>query len=430
MRGPRLPAFVAAFLLTAAALASAQEVRVQADHKDGVYAAGEKVAWTVTVAENGVAAVGEISYTVKAGGLKVVDQGKAALKDGSAVVGATGPAAGALLLDVRFGKAGHGRGGAVFDWPKVQPSAPEPADFDEFWKAKIAELKAVPMEPALEKVDVDPAVDYWRITLGNIGGTKVYGQIAKPKDAKEKLPAFLVVQWAGVYPLSQSWVIWRAKAGWLAMNIMAHDLPIDRDKKFYDDQSAGALKNYTAIGNDSRDTSYFLRMYLSCYRAADYLVGRPDWNGKTLLVDGGSQGGLQTIMLAGLHPAVTAATADVPAGCDHTGELVGRAPGWPHWIANSAGKDRAKVAEASKYFDVVNFARRVKCPTLVGVGLIDTTCAPEGVIAAFNQLQGPKQLVILPAAGHQDQNGSHKLYSTACGRWYEAARKGEPLPPK
>jgi hypothetical protein len=30
------------------------------------------VAWTVTVSENGAAAVGEISYTVKAGGLKVV----------------------------------------------------------------------------------------------------------------------------------------------------------------------------------------------------------------------------------------------------------------------------------------------------------------------------------------------------------------------
>ena len=281
----------------------------------------------------------------------------------------------------------------------------------------------------LEKVEAGGDVDYWKITMGNIRGTKVYGQIARPKEAKGKLPAFLIVQWAGVYPLSRDWVINRAKAGWLAMNIIAHDQPIDRDKKFYDDLSGGALKNYPAIGSNNRDTSYFLRMYLSCYRAADYLVGRPDWDGKTLLVEGGSQGGLQAVMLAGLHPAVSAVTASVPAGCDHTGELVGRAPGWPQWIAN-AGKDRAKAIEACKYFDVVNFARRAKCPVLVGVGLIDTTCPPEGVIAMFNQLQGPKELVILPVAGHQDKNDSHKPYYAASWRWSEAVRQGNPLPPK
>jgi cephalosporin-C deacetylase-like acetyl esterase len=321
-------------------------------------------------------------------------------------------------------------GGAVFDWPKIQPSAPEPADFDEFWKSKIAELNAVPMNPALEKVEVNGDVDYWKITLGNIRGTKVYGQLAKPKNAAGKLPAFLLVQWAGVYPLNRDWVIWRAKNGWLVLNIIAHDQPIDREKKFYDDLSNGALKNYPAIGSDNRDTSYFLRMYLSCYRAADYLVGRPDWDGKTLLVDGGSQGGLQAVMIAGLHPAVSAATADVPAGCDHTGELAGREPGWPHWIAAGGGKDRAKVVEACKYYDVVNFARRAKCPVLVGVGLVDTTCPPEGVIAMYNQLQGPKELVILPAAGHMDKNESHKPYYGLSTRWAEAARQGKPVPPK
>jgi cephalosporin-C deacetylase-like acetyl esterase len=430
MRKPRLLTIAAAFFLNAAALVSAQDARVQADHKEGVYAVGEKVAWTVTVKDDGAAAAGEISYTVKAGGYKAIREAKAALQDGQAVVEATGSAPGALLLEVRFGKDGHGLGGAVFDWPKIQPSAPAPADFEEFWKSKIAELNAVPMDPVLEKVEINGDVDYWKITMGNIRGTKVYGQIARPKDAKGKLPAFLIVQWAGVYPLNRDWVINRAKAGWLAMNIIAHDQPIDRDKKFYDDLSSGTLKNYPAIGSDNRDTSYFLRMYLSCYRAADYLVGRPDWDGKTLLVEGGSQGGLQAVMLAGLHPAVSAVTASVPAGCDHTGELIGRAPGWPHWIASGGGKDRAKVIEACKYFDVVNFARRAKCPMLIGVGLIDTTCPPEGVIAMFNQLQGPKELVILPEAGHQDKNGSHKAYYSAASCWTEAVRQGKLLPPK
>ena len=69
-------------------------------------------------------------------------------------------------------------------------------------------------------------------------------------------------------------------------------------KDFYDEKSATTLRNYPAIGNDDRETSYFLRMYLSCYRAAEYLTQRPDWNGKTLVVMGDSQGGLQTFLFA------------------------------------------------------------------------------------------------------------------------------------
>jgi cephalosporin-C deacetylase len=66
--------------------------------------------------------------------------------------------------------------------------------------------------------------------------------------------------------------------------------------------AATTLKDYVSIGNDDRDKSYFLRMYLSCYRAADYLAHRPDWDGRTLVVTGTSQGGMQAIVTAGLHP--------------------------------------------------------------------------------------------------------------------------------
>ena len=100
----------------------------------------------------------------------------------------------------------------------------------------------------------------------------------------------LIPQWAGVYPLEKAWVTDRAAEGWLVLNILAHDLPIDEPAKFYEEQSAGPLKDYWAIGNDDRETSYFLRMYLSCYQAAEYLTQRPDWNGKTLVVTGGEPG--------------------------------------------------------------------------------------------------------------------------------------------
>src|SRR5207253_1476329 len=106
------------------------------------------------------------------------------------------------------------------------------------------------------------------------------GQLAKPAGKTADLPGLLQVQWAGVYPLDKNWVIGPAKNGWLALNIEAHDMAIDEKWPYYDALQKKELNDYPGIGNDNRDTAYFLRMFLSAYRAADYLTQRPEWNKK------------------------------------------------------------------------------------------------------------------------------------------------------
>jgi cephalosporin-C deacetylase-like acetyl esterase len=321
-------------------------------------------------------------------------------------------------------------GGAVAAMDRIQPAAPPPVDFDAFWKARLKELKRVPAAPKLEReASGKPGVSYWKITMNNIRGSHIEGQIACPETGKI-FPALLIVQWAGVHGLQKSWVTDRAAEGWLALNIEPHDLPIDEPTNFYTDQFAGPLKDYWSIGNDNRDTSYFLRMYLSCYRAVEYLKTRPDWNGKTLVVMGDSQGGQQTIMIAGLHAKdITAALALVPANGDTLAPEAGRAPGWPHWYFNTEGKDPAKVREASRYYDIANFARHIQCPVLVGLGLRDETCPPSSVLAAVNEITSPKEAVILPKSGHQDEHGTQSGYNQRryCG-WLPALRQGKPAP--
>jgi len=39
--------------------------------------------------------------------------------------------------------------------------------------------------------------------------------------------------------------------------------------------------------------------------AIEYLFERPDWDGRTIVVTGGSQGGLQSLVAAGLNPKAT-----------------------------------------------------------------------------------------------------------------------------
>jgi cephalosporin-C deacetylase len=408
-----------------------QELVVTPEGVQGVYQPGQAIGWNLQVKGTEVA---EASFTIKKGGMTEIAKGKVALNTGKGRIEAKLEEPGWLLVEVTIPGANNkpvkALGGALVSPEKIQPAVSRSEDFDAFWQAKRADLAAVPANPKLETADAGkPNVDYFKITMDNIRGSHIHGQLARPK-AGEKFPAMLIVQWAGVYPLQKGWVTDRAAEGWLALNINAHDLPIDEPGQFYQDQSNGPLKDYPSIGNDDRETSYFLRMYLSCYRAAQYLAERPDWDGRTLVVTGGSQGGLQTIVTAALHPKITAALASVPAGCDLSGPQAGRLPGWPMWYWQTKGKDEAKVRRASGYYDVANFASQVKCPVLVGVGLIDTTCPSPGVYAACNQLKGPKEIVVLPLGEHGDKKGSHGAYYNRFNAWLQALVKGNPAPVK
>ena len=420
-------AFVA---LITASLGRAQ-MTVAPDKTSGVYQVGDTIHWAVTW--SGVSNAPAAHYTLKSGGLTNVGQGDLHFSNDVAGIKTRFEAPGTMLVEVQWqpeNATNRAVGGAVAAPDRIMPAAPPPADFDAFWKARLKELKKVPAEPKLEsEASGKPGVAYWKITMNNIRGTHIEGQIARPERG-EKFPALLILQWAGVYGLPKSWVTDRAAEGWLALNLEPHDLPIDQPAEFYQEQFAGPLKDYWSLGNDNRDTSYFLRMYLSCYRAVEYLKTRPDWNGKALVVMGDSQGGQQTIMIAGLHPqGITAALALVPANGDTLAPEAGRAPGWPHWYFNTEGKDPAKVREASRYYDIANFARHIKCPVLVGLGLRDETCPPSSVLAAVNEITSPKEVVILPKSGHQDEHGTQSYYNQRRYRgWLPALRQGKPVP--
>ena len=418
-----------ALCLAQAVVSLGQEILIAPDHDRGVYSPGEPIHWNLQVKG---ADVSEAAYIVKQGGLTETAKGTVSLAEGKGQIEAKLGEPGWLLVEVSV-KAGGDKpvkalGGALVAPEKITPAQPRPDDFDAFWQAKLKELEAVPMNPILSLVDIGKTnVNYFKMAMDNIRGSHIRGQLARPKQGG-KFPAMLIVQWAGVYPLQQNWITDRAAEGWLVLDINAHDLPIDEPAPFYKDQSDGALRDYPSIGNDDRETSYFLRMYLSCFRGAQYLTERADWDGRTLVVTGGSQGGLQSLVTAALHPKITGVLACVPAGCDLNGPQANRLPGWPMWCYQTKGKDEAKVRNAARYYDVVNFASRVTCPVLVGAGLIDTTCPSPGIFAACNQLRGPKEVVVLPIAEHGEKNGSHRPYYARFDAWARALAHGDPAP--
>ncbi len=421
IRSPLYYALVAAAALCAARL-WAQELTATPLHADGRYQAGETIAWALSAA-----GASDVHAVVKENDAKVLWDGTVQLDGGAGKLETSLGHPGMLLVSLTAsvgGKEVKRLLGAAVSPEQIPASAPRPADFDAFWQAQIQKLQAIPPNAALTPDDSgDPSVEYFKLTLDNINGTRVYGQLAKPKGAAA-CPALLIVQWAGIYGLPKSNVTGPAKKGWLALNIMAHDLPLDQPEAFYKKAAATTLKDYTAIGNEARETSYFLRMLLGCYRAADYLASRAEWNGRTLAVTGTSQGGLQGLATAGLHPKITAVLVNVPAGCDTTAPWAGRSVAWPYWFRATQGRDEKKVMETSRYFDAVNFSASIRCPALVAVGLIDQTSTPAGVFAAFNQIKGPKEIVPMVNSPHKSVNNSQAAWSARSQAWLDALLKG------
>ena len=364
-------------------------------HSAGIYALGETAGWNVTLPWSSPT----VSYVIRKNNLDEI--GRGTLKPGKpATIEAKLDEPGMVYVEITENtpNAKPRALGAAVAPEKIGPAIPAPADFDAFWTAKIKALRAVPARPELtEKPSDKDGVDFAILKMDHVGGKHVWGQVAKPHDPthQKKYPGLLILQWASPpYPLQKPWVTDRAAEGWLAVNIEPHDVMPDQPQAYYD-ALPDAIKQYNTIETRDRDKNYFLQMYLADLRAADYLASRPDWDGKTLVVMGTSMGGQQSLCTAGLHPKVTHLLINVPAGADANGTAHGRKIGYPFWDVNDP-----QVLKTAPYFDTVNCASRVKVPSLVAMGFIDTVTPPVGIWAAFNEIKGPKEAAPMIESPH------------------------------
>jgi cephalosporin-C deacetylase len=402
-------------LLITPSVAFAQRAPIQQQlgfapyHASGIYDVGETVGWIVTPGP--VAPTYSYKWTVRRNNAVVLKQGKLDLSTGKDKIEITGEQPEMIYVAIEAyanlaadspapdasvssegrggapafvgGNTGRNNGlyavGAAVAPAKIALSTPRPDDFDAFWAAKLAEQAKLPVNPVLTPVQTDVTGVEMNMFALDALGSKAHGYVAKP--AREgKFPAVIQLQYAGVYALNAHADALRAAEGWLTINVDSHD-------KLPSDPSGDIPRNYQTIGRTDREKSYFLNMYLRDSRVLDYVLTRPDWDGKTIVLMGGSMGGQQSLSLAGLRPEkITAVLVCVPAGADTNGDLHGRRAGYPNWPADSP--DAMKTA---LYFDTVNFASRIQAPVMAGIGFIDTTSPPAGIFTALNQIPGLKE---------------------------------------
>ncbi|HUR56560.1 MAG TPA: acetylxylan esterase [Opitutaceae bacterium] len=396
------------------------------DRVDALYRVGEPVTFTLRLEEKGKPAEsGEIEWTLTKDGVAPTRTGRVKVERGQATITGTLDEPGFLQCRATF-QSGSTKltalAGAGISPLELKPSAPAPDDFDAFWLAQKKALAAVPMNPRLTPVKSprDGVVVF--DMRADCVGAPVSGYYARPVGAKPRSsPAILSVHGAGVGSSDLGSAVDGAKAGALALDINAHGLPNGRDTAFYQALAAGELRDYRIKGRESRDTVYFRGMFLRLQRAMDFLAAQPEWDGRTLVVAGSSQGGFQAIVAAGLDSRVSFFAAGVPAGCDHTGALVGRVAGWPKFIPTGS-TPAPEVVDAVRYYDCVNFAARSKAPAIFTVGFIDTTCPPTSVYAAYNAVRGPKEIFNDVSAGHTNTPEARAAMKAAVLKHFAAQR--------
>lgn len=393
---------------------AAVHVRVSPDHRDWTYKLGESAKFRVSiVADNEPLENVAISY--QAGQELRPAETKTAIVplEGLTIDGGTLKEPGFLRCIVTAKVAGRevrGVATAAFEPEKIRPTQTEPADFDAFWKQGRDELAKVPIEARMTLLpdQCTDKVNVYHVSFRvvspewNAAKARIYGIYCEPK-APGKYPALLRVPGAGVRPYGGDKGF--AAEGAITLEIGIHGIPVNLAQEVYDQLSAGALDGYNFFNFDSKDTYYYRRVFLGALRANDFLTSRENWDGKHLVVAGASQGGWISLMAGALDPRVTGLAVTHPAGCDLTGDLHGRASGWPwpfrQWdfVSPAPHATPAKIA-TSAYYDGVNFAKRIKVPGYYNWGYNDDVCTPTSTYAAFNLIKAPKILGLTLELAH------------------------------
>ena len=382
------------------------------DHPDWIYRTGEKAKIKISLFKYGIPQDGiTVSYETGSELMPSDKTGSIVLKNGKAEIN-IGTLDKPGFRDCIFSVMINGRKYSHhvkvgFSPDKIKPYTEMPDGFMDFWKNNIKEASEFPLKYTKEKAEeyCTEKIDCYLIKLQlNNRGQAVYGYLFYPKNAKPgSCPVVLSPPGAGIKtikePLRHKYY---AEEGFIRLEFEIHGLnPTMSEEQFKEISNAfnGKENGYLTNGLDNKDNYYMKRVYLSCLRCIDLLTSLPEWDGKNVIVQGGSQGGALAMITAGLDKRVTACVVNHPALSDMAGYMAGRAGGYPHFFRTKGMETKEKL-ETMSYYDVVNFARLIKADTFMTWGFNDNTCPPTTSYAVYNTLECNKEALITPINEH------------------------------
>lgn len=383
------------------------------DHADWLYQTGENAKVEVSFCKYGIPRDGELKYSIGNDMLQPDKHGSVKLKNGRAVINMgtkKTPGFRDMKLSVSLdGKTYEHHIKVGFSVDKIKPYTQEPQDFRSFWQKNVEELKLVPMSYTKElyKDYCTDKIDCYLVKLQiDKMGHSMYGFLFYPKNVQPgKHPVVLCPPGAGIKtikdPMRNKYY---AENGFVRFEVEIHGLDpripsetFGEISRAFNDRNGGYLAN----GLENKDIYYMKHVYVGLVRCIDFLTSLPEWDGKNVAVQGGSQGGALAIIAAGLDSRVTQCVANHPALSDMAGYAAkGGTGGYPHFCRQPQILSNKDCLNTLAYFDVVNFARYVKAPTYLTWGYNDVTCPPTTSYAVWNTLKCTKESLLTPINEH------------------------------
>ncbi len=301
----------------------------------------------------------------------------------------------------------------MFDMPleqlkKYQGRNPRPDDFDEFWDAGLAEMKAIDPQVKMVRSDFQtPYAECFDMYFTGVGGARIHAKVLCPTNGPDLHPALLMFH--GYRGNSGDWM---DKLGYVAMGYTVAAL--DCRGQGGSSEDVGGVVGNTVRGHIIRgldgppEKMLFRRIFLDTAQLARIVMSMPDVDETRVGAMGGSQGGGLTLACASLEPGIKRVASLYPFLCDYKRT-------WEIDLAKNAYLElqtyfrqfdplherEEDVFVKLGYIDVQYLCPRIRGEVLLGMGLMDTTCPPSTQFAAYNKIKAEKSLAIYPDFGHE-----------------------------
>jgi cephalosporin-C deacetylase len=290
-----------------------------------------------------------------------------------------------------------------------KPARTEQPDWEQFWAATLEESRGMAAPPVITPVDAGlRTVETFDVTFSGYKGQPIKGWLILPRERSGPLPCVVeYIGYGGGRAFPTDWLVW-ASVGYahFVMDTRGQGSawsPGDTPDLEVDGGSPQA-PGFMTRGIASKETYYYRRVFTDAVLAVDAARSLPEVDGTKIAVSGGSQGGGITLAVAGLRNDLVAALPDVPFLCHYrrATEITDADPYKEIGRYLFVHRDQVEpVFETLSYFDGVNFAPRATAPALFSTALMDMTCPPSTVFAAYNHYAGEKDIRVWQYNGHE-----------------------------
>ena len=275
----------------------------------------------------------------------------------------------------------------IVSLPDYQP------DFKEFWERARADLDSVAPEFSMERFPEQDSKlgKAYKVRMKSVKGEELTGYCVIPKK-KGKYPAIINFMGYGSGPAYDFRPIYDGEFIYFQQSIRGQGFTIENNTHGeWMQENIADIENY-----------YYRNAFMDVVRGVDFVYQMPEFDGKNLFAEGGSQGGALTMAATALDKRIVAAAPFIPFLSDYpkyltmglwSGDILKRG-------AAESGISKEQMLKNMTYFDMKNLCTLIEVPVLMGVGLQDAVCPPRTNFAGYNVIRSPKSFIIYPAKGH------------------------------